>query len=626
MIEFKRVKIHNFMAIGVAEIQLDNQGLVLIEGVNEDSGSAASNGAGKSSIVDAISWALYGITARGDTGDAIVNAKAGSECMVSVEVIVDGEEHVITRSRKHKVLKNRLQVRKMTPGGLYDDLTLGTDKLTQVLVERLLGCDAMTFNAAVYMGQERMPDLPAMTDKALKAILESALAIDRLDEALDIAKERLASRESTLECVKSRANNATAKVAELNDAADVMKDEIKAAKDQHAVGTERIAVMLQDADHQHQRAVDRLTEVREKIAALGAPEPVKLDRSKLDDLERRRAAVSSKLGECKTELQRARQHHRALMDGSSCSCCGRPMDNVKQEDIEAAAANIELRTSNLERVTDAAKKIQEAVNAEQAVLEDHRAKAQEARSEYDHLRQLEAQAVSGEEEAAARCDKMTKYGEQLMKDLSERVQYKMNKLDEIEDERERTWKTAATYAAQVPGHERDVEVAGRVVHALSRKGFRGELMDQVTPYLNARTKYYLDWLTGGEIDAIWNTITTNSDGDYVERFHIDVEAKSGVKRFSSLSGGEKRKVRLATAMALQDLVGTRAIKPIKLFVADEIDDAIDGAGLELLMSLLEEKAKDVGTMFLISHNDLADYAKQRLIVKKSGGQSTVSAP
>ena len=59
------VNIEGFMAIGSAVLGLADRGLVLIQGINKDDASAQSNGSGKSTIPDAISWCLYGVTARG---------------------------------------------------------------------------------------------------------------------------------------------------------------------------------------------------------------------------------------------------------------------------------------------------------------------------------------------------------------------------------------------------------------------------------------------------------------------------------------------------------------------------------------------------------------------------------
>lgn len=74
-------------------------------------------------------------------------------------------------------------------------------------------------------------------------------------------------------------------------------------------------------------------------------------------------------------------------------------------------------------------------------------------------------------------------------------------------------------------------------------------------------------------------------------------------------------------MALQDLVASRANKPIELFVADEIDHALDASGLERLMAILEEKARTKGTVLTISHNSLSDWIRQVVTIKKEGGYS-----
>ena len=101
-----------------------------------------------------------------------------------------------------------------------------------------------------------------------------------------------------------------------------------------------------------------------------------------------------------------------------------------------------------------------------------------------------------------------------------------------------------------------------------------------------------------------------------EKFNIDVQNDKGAKSFKGLSGGEKRKVRLATMLALQDLVASRASKPIDLYIGDEIDDALDTAGLERLMVILERKARERGTVLVVSHADLRDWIDNVCTVTK----------
>ena len=97
------LKIKNFLIIGEATVSLANRGLLLIEGQNDDDESANSNGAGKSSLVDALCWCLFGVTARGVSGDAVINKKAKKECVVGVEVWTEDLNcYYIERGRKSK--------------------------------------------------------------------------------------------------------------------------------------------------------------------------------------------------------------------------------------------------------------------------------------------------------------------------------------------------------------------------------------------------------------------------------------------------------------------------------------------------------------------------------------------
>ena len=185
--KIKSLTLSNFLIIGEAKINLDNRGLLLVQGENEDDSSANSNGAGKSSIVDAISWCLFGETARGVSGDNVVNNTMGKDCCVSV-IVQDGDkEYNISRYRRHSVRQNDLTVWSWEEGSLSVELSKGTTKLTQGLVDRIVGCSYEVFIAAVYSGQEMMPDLPAMTDKQLKMIVEEAAGIERLQAAHEVA-------------------------------------------------------------------------------------------------------------------------------------------------------------------------------------------------------------------------------------------------------------------------------------------------------------------------------------------------------------------------------------------------------------------------------------------------------
>ena len=95
-INFKDITIENFMSIGKAQIQLNDQGYMLVSGINNNpTDTARSNGSGKSSIFEAIVWCLTGETMRGNKD--IVNRYGNGTCKVILTFIIDGDEYMIER-------------------------------------------------------------------------------------------------------------------------------------------------------------------------------------------------------------------------------------------------------------------------------------------------------------------------------------------------------------------------------------------------------------------------------------------------------------------------------------------------------------------------------------------------
>jgi DNA repair exonuclease SbcCD ATPase subunit len=137
-----KVVIDNFLTIQHAEIELDNRGLLLIQGDNKDDSSADSNGAGKSSIADAICWANYGVTARGVSTDAVVNKTAKKDCRVEVNLTDGTNDYKIIRYRKDSTHKNTTLVlqRDPNPAVIPIELHKGTERETQAVIDALIGC------------------------------------------------------------------------------------------------------------------------------------------------------------------------------------------------------------------------------------------------------------------------------------------------------------------------------------------------------------------------------------------------------------------------------------------------------------------------------------------------------
>ncbi len=640
---FKELEIKNFLTVGEAKIELSERGLLLIQGVNRDDPSAKSNGAGKSSVVDALCWALYGVTAREVSGDAVVNKTAKKDCRVAVTIVDGPHEYRIARHRKHSGAKNSLVVGRVD-GASVIDMTKGTDKETQEVVNAIMGCSLDVFMAAVYAGQERMPDLPGMTDKMLKVLIEEAAGVEVLTDAYSIASKRLLAAQKTatdkttvyttvlanktfLESEVVRVTAAKEDFERLRG--ERAKEELTKMKPYQSDKAEAERELLGFANTQE--------ELEKKVAELKVVLDGHADRARhLATLTAAAAAAERTLVVARTRAQTAveniRKAERSLAEldsqvGKPCGECGKP---YCEHDLETA------RLARQKAIDDAkavARPIAQAVKDAQAAAT---AAHDEAEKFSDAMPDVSAVAAEQTDLQRVLNDMLTlktKVGncETMIRSIKDAAMVKLKEPNPFDVMLANQQKALEEASARYTDATNEVQTANAVVRMLEDAvkvfgpaGVRAHVLDTVTPYLNERTRTYLGAMADGNIHAVWSTLSKTAKGELREKFNIEVSNDKGAESFAGLSGGEKRKVRLATAMALQDMVAGRATKPVNIFIADEVDHALDENGLERLMTVLEQKAKERGTVLVISHNSLSDWIDEVITVTKDGGYSTVS--
>jgi DNA repair exonuclease SbcCD ATPase subunit len=627
------------LALGQVTFDLNDKGLILLQGENKDDPSANSNGAGKSSLVDLINWVLWGTTARGVSGDEIIRDGAkNASGVVTLEDEITSDKWTVCRTRKKG--KEELAVCHEEPAGTWKDVSLGTIKLTQALVEKILGCSEEVFRAAVYVGQEHLVDLPAMTDKKLKELIEEAAGVKILEEAYLLARANLNDVADKL-----RALNATQQAQQdarknLVDALDREKTHATRWVDDReaSINDKQVKIGKLQIEATKQAALltgwrplshieDDILTVTGKLSGFTAEQTEeKRLATELTKAERARDLKAAELKRQVTEVQSRRAELVTIESkiGEPCSECGTPMAADHVEHARDAAkgriartlATVSTERQAWEALKASAEAAREALDTFRAGMSDPSA----VTAELERLRDEQARVVAGRA-----------FWKQCVEDQHE-LDAEVKKLraadnphtaecDKIMDRIVKGDKELLDRGDEIRKVEVQHDNRTMVVEVFSPKGVRAHILDEVTPYLNDRTSTYLGTLSDGRITAVWSTLQTNAKGELKERFAIDVTHADGGKSFASLSGGEKRKVRLACALALQDLVASRAIKPFRLWVGDEIDQALDPSGLERLMMVLQEKAKERGTVVVISHSDLRDWISQTWTVVKESGKS-----
>ncbi|MGZ9825256.1 AAA family ATPase (plasmid) [Klebsiella pneumoniae] len=636
--KFLTLEVENFMALANAKVELDQRGLVLIQGVNAGDSSAASNGAGKSTLMNSLMWCIYGETSHGVKGDDILSTGHEKNCRVKVTIEDEGKRYAIIRHRKHKEFKNRLIVR-----GEDGDMTKGKDSLTQEFVERLIGASKEVFMASIYASQEAMPDLPGMSDKNLKTIVEEAAGVDRLTKAYAIARERANAAAARMETTKTKMDACLSLVESAQNELESAKTSSEAWERDRSerldvaradlVGAEvtltEVEMELRSLPEQIRDTENAIVKEREKLASKEEHD-AKLVRVRgaITDI---RASIRITENIQKEAMQRARAFKVKAEEvntkvGEPCPTCGKAycvedLSTVKESFVEQARSEISQAQASATSVAKYQEHLEKALKIESSLVArtpDVSAiifRIEQLTKELGTLRHREKEVVAVEAlvaRARSEVDRITKETNPFLAVIKRH-----------EESLAANKSNYGVLKTELKNIQEQALLLDKARQVYSPAGVRSHILTSVTPFLNAQTAEYLNTLSDGNIVAEWSTMESTKKGEWRDKFNISVRKIGASKTFQTLSGGEKRKVRIACSLALQDLVASRASKNIELFIGDEIDDALDTAGLERLMGILEAKARERGTVMIISHKEMKSWFRETITVEVKEGRSYV---
>ncbi|HBW9376157.1 TPA: AAA family ATPase [Klebsiella pneumoniae] len=636
--KFLTLEVENFMALANAKVELDQRGLVLIQGVNAGDSSAASNGAGKSTLMNSLMWCIYGETSHGVKGDDVLSTGHEKNCRVKVTIEDEGKRYAIIRHRKHKEFKNRLIVR-----GEDGDMTKGKDSLTQEFVERLIGASKEVFMASIYASQEAMPDLPGMSDKNLKTIVEEAAGVDRLTKAYAIARERANAAAARMETTKTKMDACLSLVESAQNELESAKTSSEAwERDRNErldvaradlIGAEvtltEVEMELRSLPEQIRDTENAIGKEREKLASKEEHDAklVKV-RGAITDI---RASIRITENIQKEAIQRARAFKVKAEEvntkvGEPCPTCGKAycvedLSTVKESFVEQARSEISQAQASATSVAKYQEHLEKALKIESSLVASTPdvsaiiSRIEQLTKELGTLRHREKEVVAVEAlvaRARSEVDRITK-----------EINPFLAVIKRHEESLAANKSNYGVLKTELKNIQEQALLLDKARQVYSPAGVRSHILTSVTPFLNAQTAEYLNTLSDGNIVAEWSTMESTKKGEWRDKFNISVRKIGASKTFQTLSGGEKRKVRIACSLALQDLVASRASKNIELFIGDEIDDALDTAGLERLMGILEAKARERGTVMIISHKEMKSWFRETITVEVKEGRSYV---
>lgn len=680
----KTITIQNFLSVSQITLNLDNMGLVLLLGQNNDNPEFLSNGAGKSSITEALVWVLYGKTVRGLKGDEVVHNLIKKNCKVILDLVDDdGNEYRLARYRKHNENKNSFQIFMNKK-----DVSPKSDSEGLKFVVELLGMDYTTFTAAILYSASSFKFTSA-SDSELKAAFDTILGFDiysnclsetrnkirqasgqrtqvnllygqiskskqvtedNLNSLLDSQKEWKQTHKATLSDYLKQIKKLEKEKTELESQVEeffIAKEQAKKAyEDLKAVPPEEnseIKKRIEAGREYLQKEADKLENVKSKFFV--SHQELRLLKKDIDAAESSEANLENMLKTLKEDAERVEEDL-----GTECPHCGQVMDSSclskLQEGINKSLAktltelttcktellNQKLRCKDLEEQTKTYKDERDVFedNVEKAALriKDLEKQRDESSDYKEQLAELKSNYST--------CDSDYKIAKTEFSTLE-------SQLSSLLERMEQEYKAKNPYEKLVVQHEehlaelrcKEQEYVDEIEKldieleklrfwekAFSNEGIKSKLLDNVTPYLNKQANRYLQKLSSDHIEVKFTTQTVLKSGEVREKFNIEIINMDGGMSYASNSSGEKKRIDIAIQLALQSLVASRSSKQMNILILDEIFDALDDSGIANVMNLLDELSQSVSSILVITHNEeLASLLPNTITVEKTNGLS-----
>jgi DNA repair exonuclease SbcCD ATPase subunit len=579
MIQIKDLTVKNFMSVGNATqaINFDRQDLTLVLGENIDLGGDGSrNGTGKTTIINALSYALYGEALTNIRRDNLINKTNSKGMLVSLDFCIGEQCYRIERGRKPNVLKFYINDNEQ----LAEDYAQGDSRETQGAILKLLCMSHTMFKHLVALNTYTEPFL-SLKQNDQREIIEQLLGITQLSERADKIKEL---SKQTRDDIKQEEMTIKA----LQTANDKIGEQIQALKRRQTLWMNKKAEDVK----KFKTAIEDLAHV--DIDAELACHADLLKWTELNNtqtqLQKDIAALTAQVTRAEKDVNRTKRALESLESGT-CGSCGQSVTHMDSHQQHVAKAQEEYNGASaffeeIQAGIDALKADKKEVPARPRVFYDSLSDAHNHRST---LSSLETQLQSKRAEADPYVDQIV----EMQTTAATEISYdKLNDLTRLHDHQDFLLKLLTNKDSFV----------------------RKRIIDQNLSYLNSRLTHYLDRI------GLPHTVVFQND------LTVEIQELGRDLDFDNLSRGERNRLIISMSWAFRDVWESLYGAINLLFIDEMIDSGMDTSGVEAALALLKKMARERSkSIWLVSHKDeLAGRVNNLLKVVKENGFTSYS--
>ena len=559
MIIFKKLRYQNLMSTGnvFTELDLNKSSSTLIVG---------ENGAGKSTFIEALTFALYGKPFRNINKPQLVNSITGKNLLVELEFTIGRTDYLIRRGIKPTVFEVYQN------GNLINQNAAARDD-QEYLEKSILKLNFKSFSQIVVLGSANYVPFMQLPAQQRRAVVEDLLDIQIFSIMNSLLKDKVASNKSELNDVDYKISLCEQKIEMHSKHIDTLK-----ANNDELIAQKQIKIQEYEADacQVNIKVAELLAQVEKLNEQVSDETRVMGRRTKLIQME---ATLEDKIRQLRKEVAFYHDH-------DNCPTCKQGIDH------DFKSSTIAKREEKSSELTAGLKQLEQEIET-----------TNERIGEITDLNK-QIQALNS---AIQSNNQQIGFYQKYIRDLNKDIEQLQEQGNKIEVESEDTTKYQqeleghGSRKQQLINHKAVLDVASQL---LKDSGIKTKIIKQYVPIMNKLINKYLaamDFFVDFQLDESFNETIKS-------RFRDDFS-------YASFSEGEKMRIDLGLMFTWRAIAKLRNSASTNLLIMDEVfDSSLDAAGTEEFLKILESLTQDTNT-FIISHKGDQLYDKFHSVLR-----------
>ena len=559
MIIFKKLRYQNLLSTGnqFTELDLNRSKSTLVVG---------ENGAGKSTFIEALTFALYGTPFRNINKPQLINSITGKNLVVELEFSIGKKEYMVRRGIKPNVFEIFLN-------GRLIDQTADIREYQEMLEKQILKLNFKSFSQIVVLGSANYVPFMQMKSQDRRKVVEDLLDIQIFSVMNSLLKEKQQTNRSDLQDVDYKIDLCQQKI-------DMHRKHIDTLK----ANNDELIEQKRQKIREHQEGVDSygidIETLMEQVEALNQQvadqDKVANRKTKLVQME---ASLEDRVRKLNKEIQFFHDH-------DNCPTCKQGIDHdFKNETIQS-------RQLKTQEVSEAISKIESEIEG--------------ANDRLNIIADIN-KSITSVNTKIQENNQQIKFLNRYITDLTKEIKDLEDQADKITTDQDET----SSFVEELENHSKRKEMLSNQKavfdvssHLLKDTGIKTKIIRQYVPIMNKLINKYLaamDFFVNFELDESFNETIKS-------RFRDDFS-------YASFSEGEKMRIDLSLMFTWRAIAKLRNSASTNLLIMDEVfDSSLDAGGTEEFLKILESLTLDTNT-FIISHKGDQLYDKFHSVLR-----------